>query len=114
MRYNQEKKETHDFYTQSVEGEFTLAGVLENSEASAVFEQSGLLTDEDIQNFREVSSELEETARLLVFTGNAELKGALEGLNSEFVIYLPTVHEAEEAMIMNQLERQFRSEMGDS
>ncbi|WP_304234565.1 hypothetical protein [Jiulongibacter sediminis] len=113
MKVRQELKGNYTLYTQDAEGEVELNQALKKLEVSSVFQLTGELSNEVLGGLQEVKSELEENYALFIFVDNDSLKKGIEELGSEFIIYLPTLHEAEEAIMMNELEKQFRSEMGE-
>lgn len=113
MKLKKESKENYELFTEDVAGEIELEWQLKNIEGSCIIQWNGELSDEVITVLQDARTEIEEGYHLLVFVQNEGLKKTIEELNSEFIVYLPTLHEAEEAIMMNELEKQFRAEMGE-
>ena len=71
-----------------------------------------VLSEEDVDALKNLIPLLEANFGLVIFTGDRAIATLCNEIGSEYVIYLPTLDEAVEAVYMHELERGFRNELG--
>ncbi|UBM59732.1 hypothetical protein LAG90_03590 [Marinilongibacter aquaticus] len=116
MQFREEAKEQYMLLTETNAAEGQKLQVLIGKQIEGEGFRDFVLQAKTVPNEEDivaVEKQIEESGGILIVVAELNAKPIVEKWGFDHIVFLPTVHEAEEAIMMHELERQFKEELGE-